>query len=32
VRVIPFEQPEAEGTCFFTGRATKRQVIFARSY
>jgi prolyl-tRNA synthetase len=32
VRVIPFEQPEAEGTCFLTGRKTRRQVIFARSY
>ena len=32
VRVIPFEQPEEEGICFLTGRRTKRQVIFARSY
>lgn len=32
VRVIPFEQPTEEGTCFFTGRRTTRQVIFARSY
>ena len=32
VRVIPFEQPEAEGNCFLTGRKTTRQVIFARSY
>ena len=32
VRVIPFEQPTEEGTCFFTGRKTTRQVIFARSY
>jgi len=32
VRVIPFEQPESEGSCFFTGRPTRRQVLFARSY
>ncbi|HEX6288524.1 MAG TPA: proline--tRNA ligase, partial [Herpetosiphonaceae bacterium] len=32
IRVIPFDQPEAEGTCFFTGRKTRRQAIFARSY
>lgn len=32
VRVIPFEQPEEEGVCFLTGRRTRRQVIFARSY
>ncbi|MBV9788830.1 MAG: proline--tRNA ligase [Chloroflexi bacterium] len=32
VRVIPFDQPEAEGTCFYTGRKTKQQAIFARSY
>lgn len=32
VRVIPFEQPEQAGTCFFTGRPTRRQVLFARSY
>ena len=32
VRVLPFEQPEAEGACFLTGRMTRRQAIFARSY
>jgi len=32
VRVIPFEQPDQEGTCFYTGRPTRRQVLFARSY
>jgi prolyl-tRNA synthetase len=32
VRVIPFDQPEAEGVCFYTGRKTRRQAIFARSY
>lgn len=32
VRVLPFEQPEQEGRCFFTGRMTKRLAVFARSY
>ena len=32
VRVIPFDQPEQEGVCFLTGRPTKRQALFARSY
>ncbi|WP_026369429.1 proline--tRNA ligase [Kallotenue papyrolyticum] len=32
VRVIPFEQPEQEGVCFFTGKRTRRVAIFARSY
>jgi len=32
VRVIPFDQPEAEGTCFLTGRKTTQQAVFARSY
>jgi prolyl-tRNA synthetase len=32
VRVIPFEQPEVEGRCMLTGRMTRQQAIFARSY
>ena len=32
VRVLPFEQPGAEGVCFYTGQRTKQQAIFARSY
>jgi prolyl-tRNA synthetase len=32
VRVIPFDQPEQEGVCFLTGRTTRRQALFARSY
>lgn len=32
VRVIPFDQPDAEGTCFYTGRSTRRVAIFARAY
>jgi prolyl-tRNA synthetase len=32
VRVIPFDQPTEEGTCILTGRRTRQQVIFARSY
>ena len=32
VRVIPFDQPDAEGPCLLTGRQTRRQVVFAKSY
>jgi len=32
IRNIPFEQPEEEGVCFYTGRKTKQQVIFAKAY
>jgi prolyl-tRNA synthetase len=32
IRNIPFEQPEKEGICFYTGRKTKQQVIFAKAY
>lgn len=32
VRVLPFDQPDEEGLCFFTGRRTKRVAIFARAY
>jgi prolyl-tRNA synthetase len=32
VRVLPFDQPETEGTCFYTGQRTRQQAIFARAY
>ena len=32
IRNIPFEQPEGEGTCFYTGRKTGQMVIFAKAY
>ncbi len=32
IRVIPFDQPDEEGTCVLTGRPTKQMVIFAKSY
>jgi prolyl-tRNA synthetase len=32
IRCFPFEKPEDEGTCFFTGRRTSRVAIFARAY
>lgn len=32
VRCIPFECEEEEGTCFYTGKRTKTQVLFAKSY
>jgi prolyl-tRNA synthetase len=31
-RCIPLEQPDTEGKCFYTGKTTKQQVIFARAY
>lgn len=32
IRCIPLEQPEASGTCIYTGQETTQQVIFARAY
>jgi prolyl-tRNA synthetase len=32
IRCIPLEQPEAAGTCVYTGKETTQQVIFARAY
>jgi prolyl-tRNA synthetase len=32
IRVIPFDQPGAEGRCMLTDRPTRRQVIFAKAY
>ena len=32
VRVLPFDQSETEGRCFYTGQRTKQQAIFARAY
>jgi prolyl-tRNA synthetase len=32
VRCYPFDPPEGEGTCFYTGKRTKRVAIFARAY
>lgn len=32
IRCIPFEQDEKEGSCFYTGRKTSRQVILAKAY
>lgn len=31
-RCIPLEGPEENGTCIFTGKPSKRRVIFAKSY
>ncbi|WP_413290327.1 proline--tRNA ligase [Bdellovibrio sp. HCB337] len=31
-RCIPLEGPEEAGTCIFTGKPSKRRVIFAKSY
>ncbi len=32
IRNIPFVQPDEEGVCFYTGRKTRQQVIFAKAY
>jgi prolyl-tRNA synthetase len=32
IRCFPFETPDEEGVCFYTGRKTRRIAIFARAY
>ncbi len=32
VRVIPFDQPEEKGTCFYTGKPAEKIAIFGKSY
>ena len=32
VRCFPFDKPEGEGVCFYTGKRTDRVAIFARAY
>jgi prolyl-tRNA synthetase len=32
IRCIPFDSHEEEGKCIYSGRASKRRVLFARSY
>jgi prolyl-tRNA synthetase len=32
IRCIPFDSPEEEGKCIFSGKPSKRRVLFARSY
>ncbi len=32
IRCIPFDAPEEEGKCVFSGKPSKRRVVFARSY
>ena len=32
VRCIPFEQPQREGTCLFTGQRTDKWAIYAKAY
>jgi len=32
IRCYPFDPPEGEGTCFYTGKKTKRVAVFARAY
>ena len=32
IRAIPFDSEEEEGKCIFTGKPSKRRVIFARAY
>ena len=32
IRCYPFDTPEGEGVCFYTGKRTSRVAIFARAY
>ncbi len=32
IRCFPFEKPEGEGVCFYTGKRTDRVAVFARAY
>ena len=32
IRCIPFDSPEEEGKCVFTGKPSQRRVIFAKNY
>ncbi len=32
IRCFPFEKPEGEGLCFYTGKRTDRVAVFARAY
>ena len=32
IRCYPFDAPEGEGVCFYTGKRTERVAIFARAY
>ncbi len=32
IRCIPFDSPEEEGRCVYSGKPSKRRVLFARSY
>jgi prolyl-tRNA synthetase len=32
IRSIPLEKSNEEGTCFFTGKKTRRKVLFAKAY
>lgn len=32
IRTIPFDTPEEEGKCIYSGKPSKRRVVFARAY
>jgi prolyl-tRNA synthetase len=32
IRCFPFDPPEGEGVCFYTGKRTDQVAIFARAY
>ncbi|MCS6864039.1 MAG: proline--tRNA ligase [Gemmataceae bacterium] len=32
IRCLPFDAPQEEGRCIFTGKPSKRRVVFARAY
>ena len=32
IRCIPFDSPDEDGVCIYSGKPSKRRVLFARSY
>jgi prolyl-tRNA synthetase len=32
IRCFPFDAPDEEGICFYTGRRTRQVAVFARAY
>jgi len=32
IRCIPFDSPDEDGKCIYSGKPSKRRVLFARSY
>ena len=32
IRCVPFDEPEEDGTCIFTGKPSKKRAVFGKSY